>query len=56
MLRISDGVQVPLGCLSGPATRRISADGSDEVDISLVGDFGAWVEESMSSSGECLHS
>ena len=50
------GVQGPLGCLSGPASRRISADGTDEMDISLVGDFAAWVEESITSSGERLHS
>ena len=49
------GVQGPLGCLSGPASRRISADGTDEMDISLVGDFAAWVEESITSSGERLH-
>lgn len=49
------GVQGPLGCLSGPASRRISADGTDEMDISLVGDFAAWVEESITSSGEHLH-
>ncbi|EIE21630.1 hypothetical protein COCSUDRAFT_56833 [Coccomyxa subellipsoidea C-169] len=42
----------PLGCLSGPANRRVSADGSDEVDISLVGDFAAWVEESATGSGQ----
>ncbi len=48
-------LQGPLGCLSGPANRRVSADGSDEVDISLVGDFAAWVEESATGSGEHLH-
>ena len=40
--------------MSGAATRRISADGSDEVDISLVGDFAPWDEGAMIDAGECL--
>lgn len=41
--------------MSGAATRRISADGSDEVDISLVGDFAPWDAEAIIDAGErCL--
>ncbi|CAL8469391.1 g8932 [Coccomyxa elongata] len=47
--------QGPLGCVSGAATRRISADGSDEVDISLVGDFAPWDAEAIIDAGEDLN-